>query len=184
MDKIKVGHLNIRQSIVILLAKLVLIDIVAVVILIGAYMVLVRGEGIAQYKFPIEYIYVISLAVVMLAKIAIDIYVVLLWLNEYYEITPEYIIHKKGVMFRKTEKYRLDKVRVIDVQDTFLGELFNFATITLFDIRLNRYLDLYLIHNPRRYATILKTLNPLLEERKDHVQIPFMPEEDLIEEGR
>ncbi|MBI3888120.1 PH domain-containing protein [Candidatus Microgenomates bacterium] len=115
--------------------------------------------------------------VVGICKIFLSIYIVLLWLNEYYEITPENIIHKRGIIFRKSEMYRLSKVREIKVHDSFLGELLNFATITLYDIRLQKYLDLYLIHNPKRYERILKTLRPSLEVQTDRVHIPFTREE-------
>ena len=74
--------------------------------------------------------------------------------------------------------YNIDKVRAIDVQDSFLGELFNFATITLYDLRLRKYLDMYLIHNPRRYEKILKTLKPDLEAKEDRIRFPFMPKEE------
>jgi hypothetical protein len=123
-------------------------------------------------------VFIVTFGFLGIMKIVFDIYIILKWLHEYYEITPENVIHKKGIIFRKTEQYGLDKVRMMDIQDSFIGELFNFATITLYDIRLNKYLDMYLIHNPDRYANILKKLRPHIEVKKDRVWLPFLKREE------
>lgn len=180
--KITLTYLNIRQSITILLTKLVVIDITLAFIVIGFYFILVQGGSFTQFALTNKWLFLIVFTTIGIIKIFISIYIVLLWLNEYYEITPEHIVHKKGVIFKKTEMYRLDKVRVMDVQDSFFGELFNFATITLYDIRLAKYLDLYLIHNPRRYTHILREIHPGLEVKTDRVNLPFMPKDE--EEGK
>lgn len=181
-DKITVTNLNIRQSIAILLAKLVLIDIVAALLVIGAYLVLVQGGTVTEFAAKNILVFLIAFGLGGIAKIAAGVYVVLQWLNEYYEITPENIVHKSGIIFKKTEMYELNKIRVLDVQDSFLGEIFNYATMTLYDIRLNKYLVMYLVHNPQRYAKVLKTLRPHLEIKKDRVSLPFMPTDELLGE--
>lgn len=176
--RITFTYLNIRQSITILLTKLITADILLAGIVIGFYWVLVSGKDFLGIEFDSDYLFLGIFGFIGLIKIWISIYVVLQWLNDYYEITPDYIYHKKGIIFRRTEQYKIDHIRRIDVQDTFLGELFNFATVSLYDIRLNKYLDLYLIHNPQRYAHILKELNPNIEAESDRVRLPFMPKKD------
>lgn len=177
-EKITLTYLNIRQSIAILLTKLVITDLILATIVIGFYFVLVQGGTFTQFIAENTVIFLIVFATIGIFKIFLSIYVVLFWLYEYYEITPEHIVHRKGIIFRKKEMYNIDKVRAIDVQDSFLGELFNFATITLYDLRLRKYLDMYLIHNPRRYEKILKTLKPDLEAKEDRIRFPFMPKEE------
>lgn len=180
-EKITLTHLNIRQSIAILLSKLVVTDIVTAVAIISLYFLLVQGGPFTEFAASNIFVFLIILSIGGLLKIGFNFYIVLQWLNEYYEITPENVIHKKGIIFKKTEIYELQKVRSIDVQDTLLGELFNFATITLYDLRLKKYLDMYLIHNPQRYAKVLKTLLPQLEIKEDRVFIPFIPKKEKIE---
>lgn len=182
--QITLTYLNIRQSIAILIAKLVLIDLIMAAIVIGSYFFIIQG---AQYLHTTSLntsLFLLVFAVAGIIKILIDIYVVLLWLNEYYEITPEYIVHKYGLFYRKQEHYRLDHVRAIDVDDSLLGEIFNFATITLYDIRLNKYLDMYLIHNARRYAKVLKELRPHLELKEDKVWVPSLGGDNTVDEER
>lgn len=181
--KITFTYLNIRQSIAILLAKLTVLDIALAIIVVGFYFLLVQGEAIVGFRLSTNtWFFLLLFGIIGIIKIALGIFIVLLWLNEYYEITPEYIIHKRGLIFRKTEQYRIDHIRAMDVQDTFLGELFNFATVSLYDIRMNKYLDLYNIHNPRRYTHVLKELRPHIEIKKDKVRLPFIPKEENGEE--
>lgn len=167
-------YLNIRQSITILLAKLVLIDVILAGIVVSLYFLFVQGEAFAFFVSQSTIVFLCVFGVIGFFKIFFTFYIVLQWLNEYYEITPEHIVHKSGVIFRKTEEYRIDNIRSMDIEDTFLGELFNFGTITLFDTRLKKYLDMYMIHNPRRYAAVLQSLRPKIEYKKQDVRIPFV----------
>lgn len=180
MAQTTLTYLNIRQSIAILLTKLVVTDIILAIIVVAFYWVLVLSEMFINLTYAKTYLFLSVFGVIGFIKIILSIYIVLQWLNEFYEITPEYIYHKRGIIFRKTEQYKIDHIRRMDVQDTFLGEIFNFATISLYDIRLNKYLDLYLIHNPQRYAHILKELRPSIETQTDRVRLPFMPKKDEV----
>lgn len=179
MDRITLSYLNIRQSISILIARLVLIDLLLAALVIGAYFLIVQ-IGFFRQSPEYDSIFFVSIfALTGLVKILITAYVVLLWLNEYYEITPEYIYYKKGLIFKTTEQYRIDHIRRIVVEDSFIGEMFNFATITLYDIRFQKYLDMYLIHNARRYAKVLQQLKPEIEIKEDRVWIPFIKHEEM-----
>lgn len=176
--KITLTHLNIRQSIAVLLTKLIFIDCLLSVTVVGFYFILVQGDQIISALSSNASLFLGVFFGLGITKVFLTMYIVLSWLNEYYEITPENIIHKKGIIFTKTEQYALDKIRTMDIQDNLIGELCNFATITLYDIRLNKYLDMYLIHNPQRYTAILKALRPHIEMRKDHIRLPFIPQRE------
>lgn len=180
--KITLTHLNIRQSIVILLFKLITLDILVGIVIAGFYFVLIQGEVYLQFAVKNAWLFLAAMGITGLIKVIISIYVVLLWLNEYYEITPDSVIHKKGIIVKKTEKYNLEKIRALKIQDTFLGEMCNFATLSLYDVRLNKYLDLYLIHNPDRYAKILQTLKPDLEFKKDRIVLPLVTRKEEFED--
>ena len=177
--QITLTYLNIRQSIAILLAKLVSIDLISSAVIIILYVALMQGGQVTEFAASNIFVFLVALGLAGVVKILISIYIVLQWLNEYYEITPEYIVHKHGIIFKKQEQYRIDHIRGMDIQDVFIGELFNFATITLYDIRLNKYLDMYLIHNARRYAKVLKQLRPHIEMKEDHVWNPLREDEEV-----
>lgn len=177
--QITLTYLNVRESIAILLSKLVVTDIVLAGIIIGIYFALVRGTqflGLDLVNPTLFLSLFISLGIV---KILITCFVVLDWLYEYYEITPEYVVHKHGIIFKKQEHFKMENIRAINVQDSFLGQIFNFATITIYDVRLNKYLDMYLIHNAKRYAKVFKQLRPNLELKEDRVWLPNTREEEI-----
>ncbi len=183
VNQITLTNLNVRQSITILIVKIMLVDILMAALVITAYFLIVAGsEYVSNYS--LNTLLFLSVFVALgIIKFAINAYIILLWLYEYYEITTEYVIHKKGFIFKKAEKYKLANVRAINVEDSFLGQIFNYATITLFDIRLNKYLDMYLIHNPRRYEKVLKQIRPDLETKTDNVNLPLIPKGERIEES-
>ncbi len=172
-NSIHLTNLNIRQSISILLAKLIVTDIVMASIVIFFYFALERGEIFFNITLTNPPVFLSLFGTVGVIKIILSSYVVLQWLNEYYEITTDSIIHRKGIVFKQMEKYDLGKVRSIGISDNLLGQFLNFATITLFDIRMQKYLDLYLIHNPKRYIHVLEVLKPNLEAKSEETHIPF-----------
>lgn len=178
-NKITLTYLNVRQSIAILLVKLVLLDLLLATVVITFYFSLVQGgkfvEGFAESVF----LFLIIFIVIGIIKIIITTYVVLQWLFEYYEITPEYVIHRHGIIFRKQEHYNIETIRGMDIKDSLLGQLFNFATITLYDEYLNRRLDMQLIHNAKRYGKIFKELQPKIELKEDQVWVPLKKEESV-----
>ncbi len=176
-QKIVLTHLNIRQSIAVLLIKLVVKDFVLFLLVLGIYWITYLTRSYLGIYLEETILLLILFGVVEITKISLSIYIVLQWLNEYYEITQEYIYHKKGLIFRKIDQFRIDHIRRINVKDSFFGELFNYATISLIGLRLNTLLDLNLIHNPARYIRVLKELNPEIEIERDKVRLPLMPKE-------
>ena len=175
-------YFNIRHSISILLTKIVLIDFLAASFHVSLYFGLVRGEHIASFTFTNSPISLFVFGTLVLFQVILTSYVVLQWLNEYYEITPDEIVHKNGIIFKKIEKYRFDNVRAISISENFIGELLNFGTITLYDIRMQKYLDMYLIHNPGRYFKVIKAMKPNIEYKKEETIVPLLTKDE--EAGR
>jgi hypothetical protein len=148
------------------------------IIVVGVYFLLVRGDMIFINFASNPNLFLIIFACVGFLKISMGVWVILQWMNEYYEITPDYIIHKSGIIFKNQQRYRIELVRLMKVTDSFLGELFNYGDISLYDVRLNKYLNMYMIHNPQRYANVLKELKPTLETKTDRTWIPWKKNAD------
>lgn len=176
---ITLTYLNVRESISILLIKLIAVELLFFVFFLLYYSAIIYGERFVPWIGQ-KTLFLLVFGLFLILKIVASSYVILQWLNEYYEITPDHVLHKQGIIFRKTQHYTLNHIRAMDVRESFLGELFNFATVTLYDIRLNKYLDMYLIHNARRYAKILKELRPQIEMKRDHVWMPLSKGEDIL----
>ena len=173
-------NLNIRVSISILVARLILIDLLAALIIGLFYFILFQGgEDLVNFSFTNSYLFLTVFIVLGIFKILTSIYVVLQWLNEYYEITHDSIVHKSGIIVRKVEQFRLDNVRSMKISSDLLGQIFNYGTITLFDIRMQKYLDMYLIHNPERYIKVFEQLKPNIEYKREDIRTHIIEKEEV-----
>lgn len=165
-NTIQISHINIRQSIFFLLLKLVVLDCIAAVVVLIIFSPVVipflslatRVEFIANNQ--------IFFLILVVVKIILTAYIVLDWLNEYYEIRSDGIVHKKGMLWRKEDRYPFARIESIRLSQGILGKFFNYGTLDLFEYRLLKYATLYLIHNPIRYLNILHELIPQATEEK------------------
>lgn len=176
--EIHMTNLNIRASISILVARLLLIDFLTAFLIILFYFTLISGAELTNFLLTNPSLLLISFTTLGTFKILTTMYIVLQWLNEYYEITHDAVIHKKGIIFKKTEKYKLDNVREITITSGLWGQIFNYGTITLFDIRKQKYLDMYLIHNPNRYVRVFEQLKPDIEIEREDINVNVLQKEE------
>ena len=93
-NKIVVSHVTIRQSISFLMFQLIVLELISGAIIIFFYSTLVP-TGIIENIFSNSYgmINTLLFVVFVFGKILFMIFVVAVWLNEYYEITPREVIH-------------------------------------------------------------------------------------------
>jgi membrane protein YdbS with pleckstrin-like domain len=164
--RIYVTHVNIRLSIFFLLLKLIAIEFFAGTLIVfwhlsmAVYVKTVETmQLIVQYGIPIL-IFLVTL------KLFITGFIIMQWLNEYYEISATKIIYRRGILFRKADDYPIHDIKFIEVDQGFFGQMFNFGTVTLLNLRRVKYAEMYLIHNPLRYARVVEELVPGLVEKK------------------
>lgn len=177
-DHIDVAHINIRQSISILIMKIVFLDIFSAVV-VGAMYLTLNFTEISMYIGLDTAVTTFSFfLIVAVIKISLSMYVVLDWINEYYEVTPSELIYRRGVIYVKEEKVRFSDIRKIELRQGLLGRIFNFGNLILYDFMLKKDLEAFLIHNPQRYLKILSDLIPDLEITKSVVRESIRAEED------
>lgn len=165
-NKIYVTHLTVRQSITILVIKLILVDLVTAVIFLFFHSMLFNTNIPENLGISQNYYNTVIFLILVFGKILLTLFLTLEWINEYYEIIPDAVIHKRGIIFRKIKKQDLVLIRLIKIEHGLLGRILNYGTISLYDIRLHKEIKLYLIHNPLKYITIFKEIIPDLEEEK------------------
>jgi membrane protein YdbS with pleckstrin-like domain len=153
-----------------MLLKLALVEIIFTILIMIMFYILARAEmtglsliELLTFQFPIFILFVCT-------KSYISLVVLFTWLNEYYEIFPDRIIHKRGYFFRNQTKHELADIRRITVEQGVLGKLFNFGTIDLEERFTNIHHYLYQIHNPMRYFKIIEELLPKADEEKHTIR--------------
>ncbi|MBI4079517.1 MAG: PH domain-containing protein, partial [Candidatus Levybacteria bacterium] len=147
-NHIVVSHLNVRQSIFLLLFRLIVLDILAAIVLIFYFSPLFLQQLPSDIKLDLLSQNRFFVLLLLITKVLLTLYVVLQWVNEYYEITPHKIHHKKGIIWRKEMDFEITHLRSIGIQQGILGRLFNYGSLRFFDWRLQKYFHMYLIHNP------------------------------------
>ncbi len=165
-SSIQVSHVTIRQSIFFLHLRLVLLEGLAAIGLI-LFLSLVFspevketiGDGVIVFNVPF-------FLLIVLAKILVTIYVIVSWLNRYYEINPTEITDKKGLIFVNEKRFLLEHIGAIDVEQGIFGRIFNFGTLKLFNWATEKEEFLYQIHNPLKYYAVLKNLLPEADKGK------------------
>jgi membrane protein YdbS with pleckstrin-like domain len=165
--KIYVTHINIRQSIFFLMLKLILLDLIALFVTVtyfssaaNKFLPEVINKLILSYDLPF------FLALVFL-KFSLTIYVVMRWITEYYEIWPHALMYSSGIIWRNQEKHPFSQMRSVKIEQGFLGKIFGFGTIYLYNWYLEKNTALYLIHNPVKYYHIIEGLIPKSENDRE-----------------
>jgi membrane protein YdbS with pleckstrin-like domain len=165
--KIYVSHINIRQSIFFLMFKLILLDVIALFVAVIYFSSTVN-------KFLPEIIHNAILSynsqfflILVVLKIALTIYVVMRWITEYYEIWPHALMHVSGIIWRDQEKHPFSQMRSVKIEQGFLGKIFGYGTIVLYNWYLEKNNTMYLIHNPMKYFRIIESLIPKSENDRE-----------------
>jgi membrane protein YdbS with pleckstrin-like domain len=165
--KIYVTHINIRQSIFFLMFKLILLDVIALFVAVIYFSSTID-------KFLPEVIHNVILSynstfflILVVLKIALTIDIVMRWITEYYEIWPHAFIHMSGIIWRDREKHPFSQMRSVKIEQGFLGKIFGYGTIILYNWYLEKNTTLYLIHNPVKYFHVIEGLLPKSENDRE-----------------
>lgn len=176
-SSIAVSHITVRQSIFFLVLKLLFLEIVAAGSIIAFHIFL--SSYLIRYSQNINLFNIPVFILLVILKTFFMIYVIVTWLEEYYEITPKEVIHRKGFLFRREERYTLEHIGSIILEQGLLGRIFNFGTLKLFDWALEENVYIYLIHSPLKYHHILETLLPDADRRKKVFREKIIDEEEV-----
>ena len=179
--KIVISHVTIRQSISFLVLKLLVIEALAAVSIIIFHSVLLKtnikeiiGEDLLIFNIPL-------FIILVLIKSFFTIFIIIQWLNEYYEITTKEVVYRKGLIFKKEDRHLFEHIGSVKLEQGIFGRIFNFGTIRLFNWTREKNMYMYLIHNPSKYINILEELLPEADKEKkvfrEHV---LEPEEDTL----
>lgn len=165
--KIYVTHINIRQSIFFLVLKLIVLDVIVALVAVlyfssasSKFVPEVINRLVLSYNLPF-------FLILVFLKIALTIHIVMRWITEYYEIWPHALMYWSGIIWRNHEKHPFSQMRSVKIEQGFLGKIFGFGTIRLYNWYLKTSTSLYLIHNPVKYFNIIESLLPKSENDRE-----------------
>lgn len=108
--------------------------------------------------------------VTSIGEMGLTFFVIYQWVNEYYEIYPDHVSHRRGLIFQTKEHWALKNIVEIELEQGIMGRLFHWGTIRLFDRELKQKFTIYQIHNPHKYYTAILRLLPQVDQEK-HVVV-------------
>jgi uncharacterized membrane protein YdbT with pleckstrin-like domain len=165
--KISVSHVNVRLSISFLVIRILFADLLTTIVLFALYSLLFSANTYTEVQFFRPEYTIFSFILLTLIESFFTIFVVVQWINEYYEISPYEVTHKRGIFFKKQDRYSLQNIKQVTLHQTFFGKMFNYGTINLFDWRLDKCATLFAVHHPVKYLNIFEELLPHGDAQRD-----------------
>lgn len=153
------NHIMIfRQSKLILIYKLVILEAV----MIGLYLVVrvpkivISTQLDSEILSSINYLSLIYFAILSSLEIVLVAYTTLSWSLEEYIIQNGTISHIYGVFKRYENTYSLKNISSVNVNQSFLSNLFNIGTIKVFSPVLKQDFYIENVDNPQKVADLIK----------------------------
>lgn len=146
-----------RESVVLIGIRLIIAEfifgflfflVVASISFLGQYLTF-------ENPFPL---YLIFLVILLMVNVQIIFSIILKWHFEYIEITRSAIIKHKGILYKKEETFACNFIETITFNQNFLGMIFNYGTLELFDPALKEPIYLYNIASPKKYSEVIKKI--------------------------
>ncbi len=158
----KIEHAPIRESAVLLVIKLSLLFLLPDMLYVSVFYVFTVG-----FALPVDLHHHISLLLIvvfflkLLIQLFLSLYVALYWKNTTYRIdgAGKYLVKKTGIIDTKEEVYEFKTVRLIRVNQSWLGRIFNYGDVSLEISASGGYqviLTITGIQNPKQYEQMIK----------------------------
>lgn len=148
VEEAELGKIMLRESVVLIIIRLILTEA-----LFGFSFLLfsILYSYINSYlnNTGLDTLYFIVLAGAFLINVGIVSLIVLKWISEYTEISREGVVKYSGILHKKEQKYTCNFVEGATLNQSFLGLLFNYGTIELYDPALKEQAYLLNISNPK-----------------------------------
>lgn len=157
-------HVNVRQSITLLLIKLMVFELISAVCVVIFHLTIINLRIYDPTVIP-RFSFHLSIFLILVAiKIFITSYIILEWHEEYYEISAHSIGHYRGYLFKRHENISFKHIASIKLEQDLLGKAFNYGTIRLHSWFLGKDYFLYQIHNPFKYLKVLEDQLPGIDK--------------------
>ncbi len=152
------GAIVVKQSPVILFRNFVFIEILGFV---GYFIAVALGNYKYEFYTKLSFSAVLpyqtaKLLFLLGAELAMTAYAFLRWHRESYAIQPGTITHGWGVFFIKKKTSPLRREMKVMLSSGFLGNLFHYGTVNIYDAASRITLTVANISTPQRYLKIIE----------------------------
>lgn len=153
-----VPFLIARKSVVFLAVRLGLIEIVFILIALVTLVIFSNFGDAATRGLLFSSLVVYLIGFLILVKVIASFVACVAWLREYYEIRPQEVIYRRGIITLKEVIFSCKNVQEMEVHQTVLGKIFNFGTVSLYNPVLRERFFLRDISEPNEYCELIELL--------------------------
>lgn len=93
-----------------------------------------------------------------------DLYQLVWWYNNVYQIASEQLTHFQGFFWQKRRTVRFPSLDLIRLKQSLFGKIFNYGTITLKSSETQEQIQLRGVPSPQHYVELLKQILPGAEQ--------------------
>ncbi len=110
--------------------------------------------------------------ILLIFDIIFCVFILLRWWHEYYIIKEAKVIHRKGVLYERTQTHHCERIESITVEQSLLGKIMDHGDIQVSEPPMQQELMLYGIPQPKKHVKIMRYLllgekfNYATDERK------------------
>ncbi len=169
VEEAELGKIILRESVVLIIIRLILTEA-----LFGFSLLLfsILYSYINSYlnSTDLSTLYFIVLAGAFLINVGMVSLIALKWTSEYTEISKEGVVKHSGILHKKEQKYACNFVEGATLNQSFLGLLFNYGTIELYDPAQKEQAYLLNIANPKKNSEKIQKI----VSKKANKPMPFV----------
>lgn len=169
VEEAELGKIILRESVVLIIIRLILTEA-----LFGFSLLLfsILYSYINSYlnSTDLSTLYFIVLGGAFLINVGMVSLIALKWTSEYTEISKEGVVKHSGILHKKEQKYACNFVEGATLNQSFLGLLFNYGTIELYDPALKEQVYLLNIANPKKNSEKIQKI----VSKKANKPMPFV----------
>lgn len=107
----------------------------------------------------------VFIAVITLQVVAL-VWLLIHWVSVTYEIHQDEVVHRGGILFRKTYAYPYNNVQSLKVIQSPLGKMLHYGRVELYIPTLGQTLRFDEIPNPDAFAHMVRHAIPYAEKRQ------------------
>lgn len=150
------GKMTFRESLVLVAVRLVGLELLFVVLF---FLIVMSANYLGDYFHIADLFstYVSTFLLLVILNVTMAIFIVLKWQSEYIEVTKGGIMKYSGIFYKKVDKYACSFVEIVTVEQSFLGMIFNYGTLKLYDPSLKDKIYISNIADPKKHSKIIES---------------------------
>ncbi|MBI2595486.1 response regulator [Candidatus Daviesbacteria bacterium] len=167
-EAVSKGKITFRESLALIVIRIILTE---AIFGFSLFLLSMLDSLASSYvNFNLFGLYALFFIAGFLVNLVVIWYIALKWTSEYTEVSRDGVIRYSGILHKKEQKFACNFVEAVTIEQSFLGQIFNYGTIELYDPALKERVYLINISSPKVYSKRIEKI----VEKPDTQPMPFV----------